>query len=587
MKLMKDYRLMGFFVLVLIALALFLSSELIKSTGVVVTYVGPDTPCKDVLTIGSVITEVFNTPVGNSNDFKRAISNLEGITTFMINNNPRTCNIPKNSTLDVTVEDIKRGGLNLGLEIGGGQSYLFKTENTSQTVLQQTLNSIKSRAKQYDLANTRVELSDSNIQVITGSNEDNYVRFLTEQGVLEGRLILKVSISENKSELVFNDKTYKLTLKGNKSVVLNGSEYKVGDYFNLDDVKIKVTDITKNTTTLSVNIFNEGDLTLIKDKSDVVSKRLVKQQNGYAFVFYVNMSKKASENFAKATKGQEVMISPTGESYLKNSLVIFVDDQEIINLPVNGQDAGKEKNDLTIFGYSSGMDDAAMMMTRFITLIETKRLPIKLNLLNVESYVPQMDGFYLNLLLYTVFILSAFVLVLFLVRYKKRGIVVLPLILMCLSELLLIIGVISLKWFALLIFFFGVGFVISKNEIKSWMDWLAVGLMLIMVIGIVMSKCFLGVYSIIGMIVTLIIGFGEVVFMTHQFLKNKEAYSLVEYKQSLKKVWLFTTIVSVVLFIVFFFTLYREFGMTTIVGLLLSTTIISPVYSSIVERMIK
>jgi hypothetical protein len=578
---------MGFIVLVMIALALILYSNLIKTTGVVVTYVGPNTPCKDIITIGSIINEVSSQPIRNSDDFKKVTSGLEGITTIMINNNPRSCNIPKNSTLDVVVEGVKKGGLGLGVQIGGGQSYLFEKENVSQTILQQTMNSIKTRIKKYELANTFVELSDDKIQIIAGPEEESYVRFLTEQGVLEGKLILKVSTGENKSEFIFNDKTYKLILKDNKSIVLNGSEHKLGDYFTLDGVKIKVESIVRNTTTFFVKIFDGEGLTIFTDKAGVSSKRLVKQQNGYVFVFYVNLTKEATDSFAKATKGQEVTISSAGESFLKNSLVIFIDDQEIINLPISGQDAGKEKYDMAIWGYKARMEDAATLMMRLMALIETKRLPMELNLLKTESYVNKAGEFYLSLLLYTILILSISVSVLFLVRYRKGGIVVLPLILLCLSELLLIIGVISLNWLVLLIFFFGAGYAVSKNELRSWTSWLAVGLMLMMSIGIVMSKWVLGVYSIFGMIATLLICVGEGVFMSYQFLKKREAYSLVENKQALNKIWFFTTVLSVVLFIIFFFTPYREFGMTTIVGLMISTLIVSPVYSSIVERIIK
>jgi hypothetical protein len=584
---MKDYRLLSFIVLVLIALALFLYTTLAKSNGVVITYVSLNTPCKDVMTIGSVITEIADLPIRNLDDFNRAKTNLEGITTIMINNNPRSCNIPKNSTLDVSVDDLKRSGLSLSTEIGGGNSYLFKPEDTSQTVLQQTVDSIKSRIKQYDLANTKVELSGDNIRVITGFDEDNYARFLTEHGVLEGRLILKVGTTENKSEFVFNDKTYKLAFKGNKSIILNNSEYKVGDYFTLDGVKIKVESITRNTTTFFANIFDENDLTLIKDKSGVVSKRLMKQQSGYVFVFYVNLSKETSENFAKATKGQEVTISPTGESFLRNSLVIFVDDQETINIPISGEEAGKEKNELAIWGYRVRMEDAESLMTRLITLIETNRLPIKLNLLKIESYAPSMGEFFISLLMYTALILSASVVILFLAMFKKRGIVVLPLILMCLSELLLIVGVISLKWFVLLIFFVGVGFALNNNEINNWKNWLAVGLIFMMMVGIAMSKWVLGVYSIVGMVATLFIGFGCGVLISYNFLKKKEAFTQIEQKQTLKKVWLFTFVVSIVLFILFFFTPYREFAMTTVVGLMATTTIISPVYSSVIQKIIK
>ncbi|MDI6825931.1 MAG: hypothetical protein QMD36_01905 [Candidatus Aenigmarchaeota archaeon] len=577
----RNFRLMGFIVLVLTASLVLLYSEFAKPPGVIVIYVGAESPCKEIITMGSIITEVAGIPIKDSADFKRVTEGIEDITTFIINDNPRICDIPKNSSLEVTVENIKKGGLSLGIDIGGGTFYLFKLEGNS---LQDVLESIKSRINQYGLVNTKVGSFDNeNIQIITDSEEEKYVRFLTERGSVEGGLILNVE----KDEFVFNDKTYKLDLKNGKSVSINGTEYKPGQYFTLDDVKIKVENISRNVTTFFVKIFDEGDLTPTKDPAN--SRRLMKQDSGYVFVVPILLSEEASENFAKATKGQEIIINPaTGESFLKNSLLLSIDDEEFVNLPISSQDAGKEKNELIIWGYRVRREDANNDMLRLSTLIKTKRLKTNLILKKTGSYASKSGGLFVISLLYTVLIAIVATSVAFLVKYHKKGIISLPLILVCLSEFLFILSVISLEWFVFLIFFFGVGSVLIKEEIRNWINWLAVFLMFVITIGITMSKWVLGIPSIMGLIFVLLISLGQGVFMSYQPLKKRETYTLADYRQSIDKIWLFTTIVTIIFFVLFLIgEPYREFAMTTSLGLMIATTITIPIYSSIIEKIVR
>jgi len=571
---------MGFISLVLISSFIILYSELSKSSGVVVTYVGVATPCKEIMIAGSVITEIGGMQIKDSADFNRIRKGIEGITTFMIDYNPKSCDIPKNSSLDITVENIKKGGLNLGIDIGGGASYSFKFENNDS---QKILETIKSRAKYYDLANTRVELSDSTIQIITSPEEEKYLRFLTERGIVEGNLILKIQ----KDEFVLNDKTYKLILKNEKSLSINGTEYKLGQYATIDNVKIKIENISKNATTLSLNIFDEGDLTLSTDSTN--TRRLVKQANGYAFVVPVLLSKEAGENFAKVTKGQEVIIDPSsGQSYLKNSLVVLVNDQEFINLPISGQDAGKELKELVIWGYKVRKEDATNDMIRLSALIETKRLGTDLNLEKNDNYKAKTGDIFIISLLFTILAATIATSFLFLVKYRKRGIIVLPLILIYLSEFLLILGTVSFGWFVLLVFFIAIVSVLIKGDIRNWIHWLTIFLMFIIVIGITMSKWVLGIPSLIGLMIFFLISIGQGVFMSYQILKKKETYTVSDYKISMNKIWLLTTVATVIFFILFLVGgQYREFAMTTSLGLFIATTITTPVYSSIMEKISK
>lgn len=580
MNLIKNFRLIGFITLVLISSFIILYSEISKSSGVVVTYVGAATPCKEIINVGSVITEVAGIQIRDSSDFNRVTKGVKGITTFMIDDNPRSCDIPENSSLDVTVENIKKGGLNLGIDIGGGTIYSFKFENDDS---QKILETIKSRTKYYDLANTRVELSDSTIQIITSLEEEKYVRFLTENGIIEGNLILKIQ----KDEFVLNDKTYKLILKDEKSVSINDTEFKPGQYVTIDNVKVKIENISKNVTTLSLNIFDEGDLTLATGSTN--TRRLVKQGNGYAFVVPVLLSKEAGENFAKVTKGQEVIIDPTsGQSYLKNSLVVLVDDQEFINLPISGQDAGKELKELVIWGYKVRKGDATNNMIRLSTLIETKRLETDLNFEKSDSYKAKTGDIFIISLLFTILAATITTSFLFLVKYRKRGIIILPLILISLSEFLLILGIVSFGWFVFFVFFIATVLVLIKGDIRNWIHWLTIFLMFIIVIGITMSKWVLGIPSLIGLMLVFLISIGQGVFMSYQILKKRETYTVTDYKLSMDKFWLFTTVVTTIFFVLFLIGgQYREFAMTTSLGLFIATTITTPAYSSIIEKVIK
>ena len=580
MNLIKNFGLMGFISLVLISSFIILYSELSKSSGVVVTYVGAATPCKEIINMGSVITQVAGMQIKDSAGFSKVTKGIEGITTFMIDDNPRSCDIPENSSLDVTVENIQKGGLNFGIDVSGGKIYSFKFENNDS---QKILKSIKSRAKYYDLANTRVELSDSTIQIITSPEEEKYVRFLTERGIIEGNLIVKIQ----KDEFVLNDKTYKLILKNEKSVSINDTEYKPGQYATIDDVKIKIENISKNVTTLSLNIFNEGDLTLATGSTN--TRRLVKQGNGYAFVVPVLLSKEAGENFAKVTKGQEVIIDPTsGQSYLKNSLVVLVNDQEFINLPISGQDAGKELKELIIWGYKVRKEDATNDMIRLSTLIETKRLETNLDLEKNDIYKAKTGNIFIISLLFTVLAATIATSFLFLVKYRKRGIIVLPLILISLSEFLLILGTVSFGWFVLLVFFIAVVSVLIKGDIRNWINWLTIFLMFIIVIGITMSKWVLGIPSLIGLMLVFLISIGQGIFMSYQILKKREIYTVTDYKLSMDKIWLLTTVATIIFFVLFLIGgQYREFAMTAGLGLFITTTITTPAYSSIIEKVIK
>jgi len=585
MGLMKNIRVIVLIVLVLIALALLVLPKFLKPGGVIVTSVEADSPCKDIITIGSVITGVGGRPARNSNDFTRFTKNIEGTITFIVNNNPRSCRISEDSTLGVTVKNIEGEGLNLGVDVWGGTFYSFKPE---EGVSEQTVEVLESRANRYGLSNIRIESEDSLIRIVIGPEEEEYLGLLTEQGALEGKLIQTVEFIDEGGEFTFNDKTYEVSLKNDKSILINDSEYTVDQYFSLDEVELRVVNISGNVTTFSVDVFDEKDLTSIKDPR-TGSERMIKQDSGYVYAIPVLLSEEASKNFAKATKGQEVTINPaTGESFLINPLIISIDGKSFIDLPVSGLDTEKEKKDLIVWAYRATLKEATNDMLRLKSIIETKRLPTKLVLMDSGDFSSTSGEFFTSLPLYTILIVSVVASILFFVRYRKRGVIVLPLILMILVEIVLILGTISSPWFVVLIFLVGVGLTIIKGEVRGWISLLTIFLMFISVVGIVMSKWVLDAPSIMGLAVVTVFSIGQATFMGDRGLVGEESYTPTDYKCSLRILWLSTTVATLILLPLFFVGgMFKGFFMTAIIGVLASATVTKPTYTDVIKKVCK
>ena len=573
----KDARLISLIFLILIAAGILAFPYLSPSNGVKVISVSKDSPCKDIITQGSIITEVAGVPIKNSQDFVKATRNLRGSTTFIINYNPRSCMIPENSSLGVKVKDVKKEGIKLGVEVGGGVYYYFKPKNQSSQTLKQTLSKLESRIKEYDLMDTKVKLINGSFRILTTSSEEDKIWLLTEKGDLEGDLLIPIEFTKNEASFNFNGKVHKISLQDD-SVSIEGSSYKEGESFELDGVKIRVQNISKNMTYLYAKVFDENDLTTLK-----TNRRIIKQTNGYVFVVYVTLSEKASENFQKATRGQEATISPSGESFLKTPLVLLIDDKTFLSLPVSESSAGKNVTQLALWGFRRKNEDATQDMIRLSSIIELKGLPTELILERSEEYIPT-SSYFLTLPFYAILISSSGAIVFFFLRYKKRGVLVLHLILLTLAELLLILASISLHYFVILLFIVGVALSALKGEIIDWKGWIGISFLFLTFMGIAISNWSLDVSSLIGLTCFIFFSMIEFSVIGDRLLSKKEVHVESERKRSLRILWFSTTITAIIILPVFLFG-FVGFTSTFAVGILVSSTLTKPVYWNAITKI--
>jgi len=580
---MKYFKHLVLLSLGLISLVILIYYHFIGGSGVVVTSVGQNSACRDVVSVGSVITEIVGRPITNTNDFLGATKNLKGSITLIINNNPRSCTIGENSSLDLIVREIKTGGLRLGIDMGGGLIYSFRQKEGSESILGDIVKTINSRIISFGLINTKVGVGDDSIQILTDSDEEMYIRYLIDRGALEGELTQTIELKGGKGGFSFNDKNYVITLKDSEFISINGSEYGINEYFTLEQVKFHVENITLNSTRLSGMVFDEKDLSLMQESGlGLKPTRLMKQDSGYVFVISVSLSENASKNFAKITKGQEVAINPaTGESFLTNPLIISVDNELVVSLPISGLDIGKEKRDFVIWEYESTLELAANDMSRLLSIIESKRLPTEFTLVKSDVLKPKNSlwGIFPYI---TVIVLSGLA-IFFFARYRGNGFLVLPLILIILGEIAIILSIVVAPWLVILFFLFGIGLSLISGEIRSWISWLAILLMFIMAVGVAMSKWVLDISALMGLIsITVITAFvgssiGEKTL--------RKVHVSFDYKRYSEVLWKLTTIVLVVSSILFFITEeLRGFALTIFICMLVYTTMANSVYYDLIRR---
>jgi hypothetical protein len=449
----------------------------------------------------------------------------------------------------------------------------------------------------YSLSNIKIDsYNNTYIKITTGPDEESYINLLTEQGRLEGKIEESFDLSGKPVEFVFNDKPYEISLKDKRYVKINESSYEVGDIFNLDGVGVSIKNITENKTTISIKILDDKELTVMQNPKSGYS-RILKQGNGYVFAVPVILSTKASEDFAKATKNLEVSVNPsTGESYSRYPIDVLIDGKQFLSIPVLSEGMGKKTDNLVLWGYSSGVDDATKNMIRLKTIIELKSLPQDLVLIKRNEFKSN-SGLTLIISLLTVsLVASAVTAILFFVKFRKSGVASLPLILMILSELVLLFGVVSANWLMLVIFCAGCVVIFIRGDVYNWKIWVGVLLFSILIIGIFMSKSsggwVLDSSLFIGSIVTTLIGFVFNISVGLKVLTKKESYTQSDYRNATAKLWLISTVLAfvlIVLYFIFSFTdsMYTGLVMAISIGLWIDLSLVIPVYVDLIKKYIK
>jgi preprotein translocase subunit SecD len=353
------------------------------------------------------------------------------------------------------------------------------TPLSKETILSINREKVNSVAEYYDLiqhlpANrtVRVETDRSVYTLVTDNSNDVGMRVQKaplsniRKGLdLEGgtRVILKPeqAISSEDLEITISNLKERLNVFGLSDVIVRAASDLSGDDFILIEIagvtEEEVKDLLARQGKFEAKVGNDTvffggkkDVTYVcrsADCSGIDPQRGCSTQPGgsfCSFFFSITLSPEAAERQASITKG----LTPVREDnscYLDKDLALFLDDKEVDSLRIGCELQGRATTQIQISGGGEGRTEQEAVantlieMKRLQTILITGSLPVKLEVVKLDTISPSLGKEFLNnVLLVGALSLLSVVLVVFL-RYRNIK-VVLPMALTLVSELILILG---------------------------------------------------------------------------------------------------------------------------------------------------
>lgn len=301
--------------------------------------------------------------------------------------------------LGLRVYDSPTSNLRKGLDLEGGTRVLLKpAEGISKDTLELTTESLRERLNVYGLSDVVVrsatDLGGNNFILveIAGVTESEVKELLAKQGKFEAKI-------------------------ANQTVFLGGKN-----------------DITYVCRTAQCSGIQPGTCGAV--------------EGGYGcgFFFAISLAPEAAQRQADLTRTLQVVDG----AYLSEDLILYLDDSEVDRLRIAASLRGSPTTDIQITGAGSGatqqqaMENALQEMKRLQTVIVTGSLPVKLDVVKLDTISPTLGKEFL----YNVFFVGILALVavsaVVVLRYRKFNIIF-PMILTLLSEIVLILGFAALS----------------------------------------------------------------------------------------------------------------------------------------------
>lgn len=355
---------------------------------------------------GQIITAVDGNQIESLDDFSNALAGKYGS-----NESVKTTFRTTNSEIiyfsdrapEITISDVKKTGIALGLDLSGGARALVKPENIILTASEadDLANIIENRLNVYGIEDIKVApISDLAgeyyIKVeVAGATPEDLRRLISEQGKFEAKI-------------------------GNETAFVGGNR-----------------DIT--------SVSRSGQEALVET---------CQPSNGAYFCnfrFAIYLSQDAAKRHAQITELLDVneSLSQGGSRYLSKSLDLYVDDNLVDNLQISEGLKGRVTTQISISGSGTGTtrdeayENALDNMNKLQTILITGSLPYKLEIVKLDTLSPEFGKEFINSILLAGFAALAVVFVVVLVRYRSIK-YSLALVFTSISEVVIILGIAAL-----------------------------------------------------------------------------------------------------------------------------------------------
>lgn len=281
-------------------------------------------------------------------------------------------------------------------------------------------------------------------------------------------------------------------------------------------------------------------------------------ENGWycKFEFAIHLSTEAAKKHAEVTRDIPVNISESGQEYLAKTIDFYLDGKEVDKLQISADLKGKEATGIAISGPGIGKTESEAYkialdnMKRLQTILITGSLPLKLNVVKLDTISPMVgQNFVGNSIRVGLGALLGVLIILF-VKYRRFKIIV-PMILTSLFETFLILGI---------------------GALIKWSFDLA---------------------SIAGIIASIGTGIDDQLIITDEVLAGNKANVFVNIKTRIKRAFFtvfaafFTIFAAMIPLMYAGAGLIRGFAITTIIGISVGVLITRPAYAKFIETLLE
>jgi preprotein translocase subunit SecD len=271
------------------------------------------------------------------------------------------------------------------------------------------------------------------------------------------------------------------------------------------------------------------------------------------FMFSITVRPEAAQRQADTTRNLEV-ISTDGQEYLSQKIDFYLDDVLVDSLNIGADLKGRAATDIEISGSGAGItqqeavNDALKNMKRLQTILITGSLPVKLNIVQIDTISPTLGKEFSRSTILLAILASIAVIIVIFIKYREIRIVF-PIAVTLVSEIVIIIGVAALI---------------------GWNIDLA---------------------AIAGIIVAVGTGVDDQIVITDETLRGES--QVLSWKERFKKAMFIimaaylTTIVSMVPLLAAGAGLLKGFAITSILGVSIGVFITRPANAAMIERILK
>ncbi len=412
--------------------------------------------------------------------------------------------------LGLRVYDAPKSNLRMGLDLQGGTRAVLRTpENvtiTDEEDIDIVIENLQERLNVYGLKDLVIRSArdrEGNLFIIVeiaGATEEEVQALVGSQGKFEAKI-------------------------GNETVFTGGED---------------ITDVCKS-----------ADCAFVENPRNPCGKVRGSDEWVCTFQFSITLSPQAARRQAGITSNLDVIQDETGGDILEKKLDLMLDDTLVKSLQISAGLRGKPEQNIAITGpgrgatYEEALADSAQSMKQLQTILQTGKLPFKLEIESLNTVSPNLGKQFINNALLIGLAAIIGVIVVIFIRYRSLKIVV-PMATIMVSEVILLLGTAALiKW----------------N---------------------------LDLASIAGIIITVGTGVDHFIMITDETMKGERSKD-ISFKEKIKRAFgiimvaYFTTATAMIFLFGLGAGLLRGFAVTTIIGISWGVFVARPAYGSLIE----